>query len=612
MATYSVTNNNGHYTLRLTVTETGTDAVANTSTISWSLNLIANTSYYFSTVKVGRTVTLNGSVRLNIARADSASLNLPAYGTLNLGSGTGFVVAHNPDGSKSISIAYSIDTADLDYTPGDLSGTGTMTLTTLARQSTLGAIANFDVDGSVAIPITKYISSYTDSLVIKYGTTTIRTVAGITNGTVITFTSGEKTTIYGLMSTVKSGTFTFILTTKSGATTIGTSTKTATGEITNANPTLSATVVDVNSATIAKTGSNLKLIRYQSTARITITSAGAKGATIVSKVVNGTSVSGTTLDIANVATTPFTVTVTDSRGNSTSVILNPVVVEYIPMTLSASFARTTPTSGIIAVTFSGNFFNGSFGASSNAITLKWYYRIKDAASYTLGGAFTTPAQYTKTGNIYASVGAVNLGSSFDYTKAYDLKIQYADSLTSVDTGGFIVARGLPIADWGETDFNINGDFSVVGNCAFSGNVLKACCATGTDSSLTLTSNAITIVPLATLNPFNDSSVYSISDGGVKVAVAGNYMISGSVYITLTTAASTSIARGVYIFNGAAEINNALEYSYNSNNIAASIACGMKIVTLAANDILYLKARTMGTGGTAYPNKNGTYLTIVKI
>lgn len=141
--------------------------------------------------------------------------------------------------------------------------------------------------------------------------------------------------------------------------------------------------------------------------------------------------------------------------------------------------------------------------------------------------------------------------------------------------------------------------------------LKACCATGSEASLALTSGTVTQIALATLNPFNDSTLFSISDGGVKVSVAGNYMISGSAYIGLTTVANTAIGRNASIYKNATEIVNSGDYSYNTGT-NGTVATGVKIVTLAANDILYLKVRSANTAGTAYPNHSSTYLTIVKI
>ena len=327
--------------------------------------------------------------------------------------------------------------------------------------SKLGAVSDFNVGSYIAISITKYNSNFTDNLAIKYGSTTIRTVSGITSGYVVKFTTAELNTIYGLMSTVKSGTFTFILTTLSGGSTLGTSTRTAKGTITNAAPTLSATVVDTNADTIALTGDSNILVKYQSTAYITITASGNKGATITSKKVNGTTVSGDTLTINNVSIVPFTIIVTDSRGNTTTVVLSPEIVDYIPLTLSASFWRPAPTTGEIALQISGKYYNGSFGAATNSLTLSWAYRLYGDASWTNGGTLVDGTDYTISSNTFSS-GTISLGTIFDYTKAYELIVYYEDIIASYDTGGIRVNKGTPVFDWGEDNFNINVPVIIVG------------------------------------------------------------------------------------------------------------------------------------------------------
>ena len=602
---FNVNNSTGRFTLRLTVNETATDPTANTSTVSWSLKVIANTSYYFIDYKIGRSVILDGTSVHNVARADSVLWDCPAYGTITLASGTR-AINHNTDGTKTLNVSFSIDMTATSSTPGPLSGSGSLPLTWLPRSSILGTISSFNVESTITIPITKYVSGYQDNLAIKIGSTTIRTINNITNGYALTFSAGELATIYGLMSTVNSTTFSFVLVSYDDGSPVGSNTKTATGTITNANPTVSATVEDSNATTSALTGDDAKLILYKSTARVTVTASGNKGATIASTTVNGQTVTGGTISFANNTYQSFLTIVTDSRGNQSTFTVSPVIIYYIPLTLSAIFYRTSPTNNEIAIQYSGNYFNGSFGASSNTLTVTWKYRLKGASTWTNGGTLSP----TITDNTFSATTA--LGTIFDYTIAYELIAYYNDALTTGDTGAFPVSKGTTVFDWGEGDFNFNVPVTIKSDLTVDGNVLRSCCATGTDASLALNTGTITKVPLATLNPFNDSSVYSISNGGVKVSVAGNYMISGSVFITLTTSAGAYIARGIYINQNTTEIMSALEYSYDSNSTGAAISVAPKILTLAANDIIYLNARTRATSGTATPNHTATYLTIVKI
>lgn len=393
---------------------------------------------------INQTITLDGT-QLAASTIKNAS---PSSWSNDIVYETGWLtVSSKTAGTTSLSVKV--------YASSGSTRTGTFTysLPVLPAASVLNAVPSFDVDGSIQISITTYNSAFVDNLIIKYGAAVVKTVNNITAGN-ISFTSAEKATIYGLMSTVKSGTFTFTLTTRDGTTVLGTSTKTATGSITNATPTLSATVVDTNSTTIALTGSNAKLVKGKSTALITITSAGLKGATISSKIVNGTAVAGTTLSIPNVSTSPFTVTVTDSRGNTVTVVLNPVVIAYIPLTISANFYRPAPTTGEVEAVFSGNYFNGSFGAVANTLAVWVKYRLKGAVDWISIGSFIQGTEYTITGNTFASI-AVSLGSIFDYTANYEFAIYYMDKLTNTYTV-LQVGKGLPVFDWGEDDFNING------------------------------------------------------------------------------------------------------------------------------------------------------------
>ena len=102
--------------------------------------------------------------------------------------------------------------------------------------SELGEISNFVIEEGVVIPITKRDSSFKNVLGIKLGDTTIKTVDGIENGTIVTFSESELTTIYKNTTEVKESDFTFILETLSGSTSLGSCEKTAKGTIEEAKP----------------------------------------------------------------------------------------------------------------------------------------------------------------------------------------------------------------------------------------------------------------------------------------------------------------------------------------------------------------------------------------
>ena len=182
MAVYSVNNSNGRFTLKLTLTESNPSTANNTSDVSYSLDLIANTSWDFKTYKIGRKVVLNGSTVYEVTNANSSTFDLASYGTLNLASGK-TTIKHNDDGSKSISVAYSIDMKTADWTPGPLSGTGSMTLTTIARASKPSLITypntteSFTMGSKILVHMNRK-ANFTHTVQCKVGSTTLNIATG--------------------------------------------------------------------------------------------------------------------------------------------------------------------------------------------------------------------------------------------------------------------------------------------------------------------------------------------------------------------------------------------------------------------------------------------------
>lgn len=228
----------------------------------------------------------------------------------------------------------------------------TYNLTVSGAGSELGTISNFDMDDTLTIPITKYDSTFTDTLTISCGDVEMRTISNITNGAKVTFTDAEKRAIYKLMQYVKSETFTFALTTKSGSTEIGTSTKTATGSISNANPVFTSKEIsyrDSNESIATNLTKNDQLIvQNKSNLMVTLTAATQqKGASIskyeltlngVTKTVN----SAGDVDFGTINSSQdltLSVKVTDSRGNTATATKKITMLEYAEPTVDITLKR---------------------------------------------------------------------------------------------------------------------------------------------------------------------------------------------------------------------------------------------------------------------------------
>lgn len=210
--------------------------------------------------------------------------------------------------------------------------------------SVLGTINAFTIGNAIDIPITKYQSSFTDTLVISLGNTTIKTVSPITNGTDVSFTSAELTKIYSLLPSTTKGTFTFTLTTKNGSTTVGTSTKTAEGTInSNVKPTISSVTVSEENTDIPSSWG--VYIQGKSKLRIKTNASGGSGSSISSVKVTIDNVTHTGSDITTglmnkSGSFTITVLVTDKRGRSASATPSVSIVPYyVPYITNISAVR---------------------------------------------------------------------------------------------------------------------------------------------------------------------------------------------------------------------------------------------------------------------------------
>ena len=369
-------------------------------------------------------------------------------------------IPHNADGTKVIGFGALIQGTSYGIYAEKWEN---FTLTTIPRASTVTCTSG-NIGESVTITINKASSNFTHTLTYSFGSLS-GTIATKTANATYGFTI--PTTFYAQIPNAKSGVCTITCQTYNGNTSMGskTCTFTATASEAACQPTLSVSIADVNSTTTALTGNSSKLVMNLSTARVSITTAAKNSATIASKVVNDISVSGTSVDIANVTSSSFTITVTDSRGYSNSLTMTPTVVNYIPLTINATLSRNNPTDNKVNLTYTGNYFNASFGSVTNTLTLKWYYREKGATSWTTGGNLSP----TKSGNTYSNgSSATSLGSVFNYQKQYEIKLEAKDKATTLEPI-YQISQGLPVFNWGADFFNVNGNVSSTGNMSVGGN-----------------------------------------------------------------------------------------------------------------------------------------------
>ena len=441
--------------LRLELTQTP-DIATNTSSIYWKLISAGNTANATLYLVCATTVKINGEQvyykGLTNWYGDGGSpsnikYTFPACEGYKDGTIT---VKHNSDGSLSIPIYFKTAVFDSAY---HKDYGGTWELESIPRGASITAAPNFTDDENPTVTYTNAAGNNVDALDIAIydtaGSVSYAAYRAATKtGTSYTFslTDAERKK---LRQAATSNTLAvkFYLRTRIGDDTFYSSVE-KTMTIANPNPTLNPTVVDSNDTTKALTGDANKLIKYYSNAYYTINAAAVKEASITSQSVthNGTKKTTATGTYNAVENGTFVFSATDSRGNTTPKTVTKTMINYIKLTCNHEVKIST--GGVATINANGNYFNGSFGAVSNTLTVQYRYK-------TQGGSYGswTDMTVSKSGNTYTATASK---SGLNYQTTYVFQCRAIDKInTSGVNTNELPTKALPVYDWGENDLQFN-------------------------------------------------------------------------------------------------------------------------------------------------------------
>ena len=412
-------------------------------------------------------ITANG---VKISASFSASADLWQY-SLN-GGATWTTFSSNA--STSASAALSSLSPNTSYTVkirarrqyNHVYGTsGSATVKTLGG-AVLNSVSTVTADNAtvtVSLNATVYEASYSNSLAIKNGGTTILTVTGLswskgTANRTVTLTSAQRTALLNAMATVKSFTGTFALSSFSGSAQIGsTSSRTATVQTTAANsaPTLDGfTYEDSNTATKNITEDNRLFIQNHSVLKVTPGTANAKNGAFISNYTascNGLSASNSTVSAITVGkitksgNVMVTLTITDSRGYTTGVSKAVTVIPYSkPKVSSITLRRTNDIEAEMQIKFSGSISAVAVDETQKNSVVYVRYRYKKTSESSYGSYTSIYSGTTKSGTSF-SYSNLEL-CSLDANSSYDFHLQIQDKLYSASSLDlyFTVPQGTPL------------------------------------------------------------------------------------------------------------------------------------------------------------------------
>ncbi len=429
--------------LSISAYETDISTANNTSYVQLSISATTTGSTFNNTGSAYVNATLTG--QNNTYSIPKTYFNISKATTKVIYSGKIGPFTHNSDGSLNPIQINASTYITSNYSP---SGSTTCNMSTIARKSSISA-TNAEIEGTSVITINKQASSFTHTLQYSFAGLT-GTIATKTSDSSINFT--VPTSFYAKIPNSKSGVCTITCTTYSGNTNLGSTTTTFTASCSESacKPSVSATIIDTNTKTTSLTGDSSKLIRYKSTARVTVNATPKNSASISSKSIDGASVSSYK-DFPNVNKNSFSISATDSRGFSNTITKSATIVNYVQLTCNAKFARTNQTSSTVNLNYSGNYFNGNFGATSNTLTMSWKYREKGASEWIAGG----PLSPTISGNTYS--GSIQCGTNFNYEKNYEFMVEFSDKIDSLNSGIITLSKGQGSLEIYDKAIKANGE-----------------------------------------------------------------------------------------------------------------------------------------------------------
>ena len=483
----------------------------NTSKITAKIYYKRNNTGYTTSGTWRGSITINGTTKSIVNEPYSI-----VYGTWAEAGSYTLTVKHNADGTKSVALSATgkINGTSLDST--NLSGT--IELDKIERKATITAAPNFNDEENPTItysnPAGTAVSSLQACISLTGAADDIAYRDISKSGTSYTFnlTDAERNVLRNATKDANNRTVRFYVKTVIGSNTL-LSYLTKTLSIVNAAPVINPTAVDVDADMLLLTGDSNKIVKYYSDIQYAINATTKKGATVKSYDItcgsqSSSAASGYFYNTDN-ATVVFKIT--DSRGNTASQTVNKTLINYVKLSCGLTVAAPT-TDGKINFSINGNYFSGSFGATSNSLTVQYRYNT-NGGDY---GAWVNVSPTISNGTYKGTVSLAN----FNYLNSYTFQARAFDKITIVESATKTV-KTAPIFDWGKNDFNVNGTIGIAGK----GAVLRH---STSDNNLVISANSANDGIILRPNGTDSSTGQAIFYKSGNVSIAGNLNTSGKI------------------------------------------------------------------------------------
>lgn len=363
---------------------------------------------------------------------------------------TTHTVTHNSDGSKSITIQCQWNNSSASYY--GKTSSQTVTLTTIPRASTMTFNTSQTMGTAYTFTITRAASSFTHTITWSFGGSS-GTAVSSTSSTTPSFTPATAT-FAPKCTNATSGTITYTLNTYSGSSLVGSKSYTATLAVpSSVVPTVSLAVSAVNAfnslylqgkSSVKLTATGSVSSDYGATIKsytFTVTNASATVISTTSTSTSATSATHTSGVLTSSGTHTCRVTITDSRGRTANATRTITVTAYSKPVWGQVSAYRSDSSGTsadegtsIALTATASYS----AVSGNSLSMTYQYKEATASSWSSAVSYTN-------GTLTV------IGSAFDITKGYNIKVTATDTVGNTITTTAYVGTSAVGIDYDPTN-----------------------------------------------------------------------------------------------------------------------------------------------------------------
>lgn len=358
-------------------------------------------------------------------------------------------VTHNSDGTKTITISCRWNNSSASYQGATSSKT--VTLTTIPRASSMSFNTSQTMGTAYTFTISRASSSFSHWITWSFGGSS-GTAVYKTSSTTPSFTPAIST-FAPLLTNATSATITYNLDTYSGDTFIGRKSYTATLSVPSSvvpSVSLSTSAVNAFNSMYLQGRSSVKLTAsgsvssdYGATIRsysFVVTNSGGTAVSSGSSSTSSTSATHTSGVLTSSGTHTCRVTITDSRGRTATATKTITVTAYSKPVWGTTSAYRCDSAGdvaeegtYIALTAMAQYST----VSGNSISLTYQTKESTASSWSSATSYTNGQKTI-------------IGSAYDITKAYNIKVTATDTVGNTITTTLYVSTSAVGIDYDPT------------------------------------------------------------------------------------------------------------------------------------------------------------------